>query len=210
MFRREHLSWRSTPGFAVAGDPGWQARQGEQRAAFKRLVLHILDSAHAWLAHHCIQGRPAAPTSQQTIEDLNRELGNLLTWVQGQAAPTEAEAANARDAKCEAKQPRATSDHEAKAGRAEEVARAKKLPLSRAKAYAQWQDAVRQNVALDGASDRKVYDWVAEHLEDGEKLPLFESWTRYLTEARTAHGTNKHTSRARRKTSRNIVRPEEI
>jgi hypothetical protein len=84
------------------------------------------------------------------------------------------------------------------------------LPPSRQKAYSQYQWAIRTNAELSGAGDRAVYDWLTEHSEEGEQLPSFASWTRYLRDARAAIGTSKHTPRHGRETGRSIVRPSDI
>jgi hypothetical protein len=84
-----------------------------------------------------------------------------------------------------------------------------RLSPSRLKAYGQFCWAIRENAALDGATDREVYDWLGEQCKE-ETLPSFAAWNRYLREARRAHGTSKHTPRAGRETGRNIVRPDEI
>jgi hypothetical protein len=81
---------------------------------------------------------------------------------------------------------------------------------SRLKAYQQYTWAIKQNPALDGGTDREVYDWLSEHLDDGEQLPTFATWGRYVRKARTAHGTGKNTSRRGRQTGRSIVHPDEI
>jgi hypothetical protein len=88
----------------------------------------------------------------------------------------------------------------------------KKLSPSRKIAYQQFEWAVRTNAALDGATDRTVYDWLKEHLEEDEAnaLPAYSTWTRYLSDARAAYNTRKHNSRAGRETGRSTVRPDEI
>jgi hypothetical protein len=84
------------------------------------------------------------------------------------------------------------------------------LPPSRQKAYSQYLWAVKENAELDGATDQQVYDWLSEHLEDGEQLPPFNTWSRYVREARSHHNTSKHSSRVDRETGRSIVRPDQI
>jgi hypothetical protein len=84
------------------------------------------------------------------------------------------------------------------------------LAPSRQKAYSQYQWAVRTNAKLQGATDQQVYDWLAAHIEDGEQLPSFSTWGRYLRDARATHGTSKHNRRAGRETDRNIARPDQI
>src|SRR5205085_5530606 len=91
--------------------------------------------------------------------------------------------------------------------RSAKVATKRKLPPSRLRAYGQFLHAVKQNAALD--SDREVYDWLKENLDDDETLPIFSTWRRYVTEARKANETNKHTSRAGRP-GRSILTPDKI
>jgi hypothetical protein len=86
----------------------------------------------------------------------------------------------------------------------------KKLSPSREKAYRQFEWAVRTNAALDGATDCEVYNWLAEHLDRGESLPQYSTWTRYLSDARAAYDTRKHNRCSDRETGRSIVRPDEI
>jgi hypothetical protein len=84
-----------------------------------------------------------------------------------------------------------------------------KLAPSRSKAYGQWQDAIRRNAALHDATDREVYDWLNENLDDGEQLPTFPTWRRYVSEGRKAYSTSKHTSRAGR-TGRSVVNRNKV
>jgi hypothetical protein len=85
-----------------------------------------------------------------------------------------------------------------------------KLSPSRLKAFQQYQWAVSSSAELQGATDRQVYEWLREHLDQGESLPAFATWTRYLSEARAAHDSRKYSPRAGRETGRSIVRPDEI
>jgi hypothetical protein len=85
-----------------------------------------------------------------------------------------------------------------------------KLSPSRMKAYQQFLWAVNTNAELDGATDRDVYDWLKEHLDENESLPEFSAWSRYVRQAREAYGTSKHNRRAGRQTGRSIARPDEI
>ncbi len=82
------------------------------------------------------------------------------------------------------------------------------LPPSRVKAMSQFVDAVSKCPALNGATDREVYDWIDEH-SDGDPLPNFDTWSRYLRDAREAAGISKNTPRSER-TGRSIVRLDEI
>jgi hypothetical protein len=68
----------------------------------------------------------------------------------------------------------------------------KKLPPSRRTAFKQYQLAVSSGTLASNPTDREAYDWCTGH-NDGDPLPRFETWARYLREARRAHGTQKHT-----------------
>jgi hypothetical protein len=92
--------------------------------------------------------------------------------------------------------------------KSEEANRAKLSP-SRQKAYGQFLRAVVASAHLNEATDREVYAWVADHLDDNEPLPEFSNWSRYLREARAAYGDSKNKHRAGR-SGRSIVRPDEI
>jgi hypothetical protein len=81
---------------------------------------------------------------------------------------------------------------------------------SRQKAYQQYLSAVASDPELVGATDRAVYEWLEAHLEEGDKLPSFSIWARYLRDARPKYNASKHTRRAGRKTGRSIVRPDQI
>jgi hypothetical protein len=68
--------------------------------------------------------------------------------------------------------------------------------------------------------DREAYDWLAENgieTDQGDmgllvdyELPHFESWRRYLSEARNALKEQKYKRRGRRRVSRSIVKGNEI
>ena len=74
-------------------------------------------------------------------------------------------------------------------------------------AYGQYLSAV-SNVR-DKATDRECYDWVKAHNE-GSPLPAFETWQRYVRQARQHHGQQKNTPRAGRNRGRSIALPEDI
>jgi hypothetical protein len=85
-----------------------------------------------------------------------------------------------------------------------------RLSPSRQKAYRQYLSTVASNPELVGATDRAVYESLQAHLEEGEKLPSFSIWARYLRGARPKYNASKYTRRAGRKTGRSIVRPSQI
>jgi hypothetical protein len=103
----------------------------------------------------------------------------------------------------------ATVSDQAAAGQGEEVG-AVKLAPSRQKAYEQYRWALRMNTALQEARDQEVYDWLKERPDEDEELPRFDTWQRYLGEARAAYGTRKHNPRAGRESGRSVIRPDEI
>jgi hypothetical protein len=84
-----------------------------------------------------------------------------------------------------------------------------KLSPSRLKAWGQFRWAINENAALDGATDREVYEWLEENYKQ-ESLPSFATWGRYLREARAASGARKHNPRAGRNPGRSVVRPDAI
>ena len=59
-------------------------------------------------------------------------------------------------------------------------------------------------------TDREVYDWLTEHLDEGEKLPGFETWDRYVRQARSVLGTQKYEPRSGREHGGTIVREDQI
>ncbi len=68
-----------------------------------------------------------------------------------------------------------------------------KLKPSRQEAYRMYVKAMQECRNL--ATDRQVYDWITENVRI---LPYsFNTFTRYLTEARKYHGTKKHNFRDR-------------
>jgi hypothetical protein len=84
------------------------------------------------------------------------------------------------------------------------------LPPAREKAYRQYLDAVEKNpTLLSEATDREVYDWLQEHAE-GEQLPTYATWSKYVREGRNHYGTSKHTPRTGRPTGKSVVRRDDI
>ncbi len=74
-------------------------------------------------------------------------------------------------------------------------------------AYGQYLSAV-PNVP-DQATDRECYDWAKGHNE-GSPIPAFETWQRYVRQARKHLGQQKNTPQAGRSFGRSIALPEEI
>ncbi len=86
---------------------------------------------------------------------------------------------------------------------------ARRVPPARVKALSQWKSAIDQNPALSTESkDREVYDWLEDHC-DGDRLPSFETWSRYLREARSNVGLSKNSSR-RGRTSRSAAKTDQL
>jgi hypothetical protein len=83
---------------------------------------------------------------------------------------------------------------------------AAKLAPSRQKALSQYIDAKEKCPHL--STDREVYDWLKEH-SDGDPLPSFASWSRYLRHAFDATDGSRNTRRSGR-TARSVVRQDEI
>ncbi|MCG3179635.1 MAG: hypothetical protein BIFFINMI_01976 [Phycisphaerae bacterium] len=77
------------------------------------------------------------------------------------------------------------------------------------KAYQQYAYAVEQS-AMPITKDREAYDWLAAHLDSGDKLPAYETWTRYLRSARKALGEQKNKPRRGRQAGRSVVRDRDI
>jgi hypothetical protein len=85
-----------------------------------------------------------------------------------------------------------------------------KLSPSREKAYSQYTDAVRyHSTEMENETDAVVYEWVKEHVEQGEGLPTLATWSKYLREARNHYQTPKHSPRRGRETGKSVVRQEE-
>lgn len=81
-----------------------------------------------------------------------------------------------------------------------------KLSCSVEKAYQQFDSYQAQYV---NCTDREAYDWLKKH-NDGDPLPNFDTWTRYLRKARNFYGTNKNTPRSGRETGKSIVSCNQI
>jgi hypothetical protein len=93
-----------------------------------------------------------------------------------------------------------------KGARPDEAGPLDALAPSRKKAYSQYLWALNENASLEGGTDQEVYDFVRDHLlEEGEKLPTFASWGKYLREARAAVGAGKNSPRAGRNPGRSII-----
>jgi hypothetical protein len=65
---------------------------------------------------------------------------------------------------------------------------AHQLTVTQEKAYRTYQRAVEKNPALAEATDAKVYSWLGKR---GERLPLFDTWVRYIRAGRRLFDTRK-------------------
>jgi hypothetical protein len=83
------------------------------------------------------------------------------------------------------------------------------LPPARAKAYSQFRWAIDSNPEFGTkTTDREAYDWLEEYLEKDE-LPTFETWSRYLRQARNRLGQLKNRPR-RGRTGRSVARGDQL
>jgi len=80
-----------------------------------------------------------------------------------------------------------------------------RLPDRVRRAYAQYLFATKQYEGEGGGqpTDRELYAWLKRRSE--ERLPAFETWVRYVRQARQALGEQKNSPRAGRKHGRSIV-----
>lgn len=85
-----------------------------------------------------------------------------------------------------------------------------RLKPSHEKAYSQYKAAIAREPRLAEATDQEVYEYVRDNLlDDGERLPKLETWTRHVRAGRTANGERKNQPRAGR-VGRSVVRAHEI
>ncbi len=80
-----------------------------------------------------------------------------------------------------------------------------RLPNRVRRAYAQYLLAAEQYEGNAGGppTDRQLHAWLKRHSE--ERLPAFETWARYLRDARQALGTQKNSPLAGREHGRSVV-----
>jgi hypothetical protein len=192
VLRSLHAARREGGAFSAAAERAFTAAR---RLSVGRLMRDLAGAIHChpdqlWPDYESANGR-ALPA------DTGASGGG------GPALPDDAAERTDGSASGEADKPGDTSD-------GDESAAIPKLAPSRQKAFGQFRWAIEQNAALDGAADRDVYDWLTEHLDDGEQLPTFETWGRYLREARAAADARKNTSRGGRCAGRSIARPEQV
>jgi len=66
-------------------------------------------------------------------------------------------------------------------------------------AWKDYQDAIgKGKFSNSPPTDREVWEWLLIHRRKGENMPRFETWQRYIREARNFHGCQKNTPRAGR------------
>jgi hypothetical protein len=60
--------------------------------------------------------------------------------------------------------------------------------------------------------DREAYDWLVENPQklEGEELPEFETFRRYLTAYRNAHNISKYSAKRGRSHGPSVVRQNEL
>ena len=82
-------------------------------------------------------------------------------------------------------------DYDAGSKQTEATGNLAKLRPCDNKAFSQYRSAIRDNPEL--TTDRAAYDWFVKNLaDDGENLPTFATWGKYLRLARTAAGEQKN------------------
>ena len=142
-------------------------------------------------------------SAELTIGTARRFLGDLIQTCSLSVGAAEA-------LPLEAAMDRLDGAHSGTGGGREDVEHDASIDLapSRRKAMSQYLDALNQCPALQGGPDRAVYEWITEHAE-GDPLPSFDTWAKYLREARKATGTNKNTSRLGR-AARSVAKPDEL
>lgn len=74
------------------------------------------------------------------------------------------------------------------------------------KAYGQYLKAKESDPQI--VTDQDAYEWIENRPEDGEKLPPFDTWVRYVRKARKAAGTQKNKPRGNR-SGRSVMRSED-
>jgi hypothetical protein len=82
-----------------------------------------------------------------------------------------------------------------------------KLPPSRRKAWMQWFTASK---TLKDCTDRQAYEWNKKHLGSGDVLIPFESWRRYIRQARNAMGLQKNSPAKPTLSGKSIVSSNDV
>jgi hypothetical protein len=83
------------------------------------------------------------------------------------------------------------------------------LKPSREKAYRLFEWAMGQNPSLK--TDREVYDWLSSRSELPDELPSFDSWSKYLRDARDYYDDHKHTPKTTKTAGgKSVVRRDQI
>ena len=93
----------------------------------------------------------------------------------------------------------------------EEDAQDMALPERAKTAYDQYLRALPECTGKDGRAptDRQCHDWLKAH-NDGDPLPAFDTWQRYVRQTRRCYGQQKNTPRAGRPHGRSIVSSKDI
>lgn len=77
------------------------------------------------------------------------------------------------------------------------------------RAYQSYRLAESQGPFNSPPTDQQAYEWLKEHGPEDYALPAFPTWQRYLRNARSHYGTQKHSPRAGR-TGRSVGRPDDL
>ncbi len=122
---------------------------------------------------------PADPNWSAMLQDFAaasvQAIDILASWLDT-ATVEPADTPSGKDA-----QPKGTADDEQTA----------RLKPCEAVAWSQYGRAAGQNAELE--TDRRAYDWFAEHIaDDSSELPTFATWSRHLRAARKAMNQNKN------------------
>ena len=79
------------------------------------------------------------------------------------------------------------------------------LSARASRAWKDYQDAIGKGKFINSPpNDREVWEWLLYHRCKGEDMPQFETWQRYIREARKFHGCQKNTPRSGREFGKSI------
>lgn len=82
-----------------------------------------------------------------------------------------------------------------------------KQSISRRRAWMQWFSAQE---AIPQCTDREAYDWIKSHMEPGDTLASFLTWTRYLRAVRKALGLQKYGGGKPLATGKSVVNAKDV
>jgi hypothetical protein len=81
------------------------------------------------------------------------------------------------------------------------------LPPSRRKAWMEYYEAEE---LLGACTDKQAYEFINERLEKGATLPSFETWRRYVRDARNALGLQKYSPGKGKPTGKSVISPDDV